>query len=99
MGIRHREARRLARETHKVFRTYTAFPSFSGVGLSFIPGVDWSDNWAFAEQGFPAILVTDTGPFRNPHYHKPTDTPETVDVAKLARVVKGMEAVMRDALR
>jgi hypothetical protein len=92
-------ARRLARDTHKIFRTYTEFPSFSGVGLSLIPGVDWSDNWAFAEQGFPAVLVTDTGPFRNPNYGKASDTAGKVDVDKLARVVKGMEAVMRETLR
>jgi Peptidase family M28 len=92
-------ARALVREAHRAFRGYTAFPSFSGVGLSAIPGIDWSDNWAFAEQGFPAVLVTDTGALRNPHYHKPTDTPATVDIPKLTRVVRGIEGIIRNAVR
>ena len=44
-------------------------------------------------------MITDTAPFRYPHYHEPTDTPDKVDIERLARVVKGMERVMRDAVR
>lgn len=93
------KSRQLARDTQKMFKTYTPLPSGFAVGPSFIPGTDWSDNWAFAQQGFPAVLVTDTGAFRNPHYHKSTDTPDKIDYAKLTRVVKGMEVVMRLTLR
>ena len=45
---------------------------------------------------FQGVMVTDTAPFRYPHYHEPTDTPDKVDTARLARVVKGMERVVRD---
>jgi hypothetical protein len=44
-------------------------------------------------------MVTDTAPFRYPHYHRLTDTPDKVDVESLARVVKGMERIIRDAVR
>jgi len=64
-----------------------------------VPGIDWSDHWAFEQYGFPAMMVTDTAPFRYPHYHRPSDTPDKVDVESLARVVKGMERVIRDAAR
>jgi hypothetical protein len=44
-------------------------------------------------------MITDTAYFRYPYYHQPTDTPDKVDMDKLARVVKGIERVIRDAAR
>lgn len=41
-------------------------------------------------------MVTDTAPFRYPHYHKPTDTTDEVDYARLARVVVGLRDVVVD---
>jgi len=93
------ESRRLLRESIRSFRSHTAFPTIGGVAPGFVPGIDWSDHWAFAEQGFPAIMLTDTALFRYPHYHRPTDTPDKVDMDSLARVVKGIERVLRDAAR
>ena len=46
-----------------------------------------SDHVAFWNAGLPAVQVTDTANFRNPHYHQPTDTPDTVDVDRLAALV------------
>ncbi len=64
-----------------------------------IPGIDWSDHWAFAWQDTPAIMITDTAIFRYPHYHKRSDTPDKLDYERLARVVKGLEHVVRDLAR
>ena len=61
-----------------------------------IPGIGWSDHWAFGQYGFQGVMVTDTAPFRYPHYHEPTDTPDKIDTERLARVVKGMERVLRE---
>jgi hypothetical protein len=44
-------------------------------------------------------MITDTAPFRYPHYHQPSDTPDKVDGESLARVVKGIERVIRDLSR
>jgi hypothetical protein len=92
-------SRPLVRETVRSFRSHTAFPTIGGVAPASLEGIGWSDHWAFAEQGFPAVMITDTALFRYPHYHQPTDTPDKVDVEKLARVVKGIERVIRDAAR
>ena len=46
-----------------------------------------SDHAAFWRRGVPALLVTDTASFRNPHYHRPTDVPATVSYDRLAQVV------------
>jgi Peptidase family M28 len=92
-------SRALAWETIRSFRSHTAFPSIGGVAPAAVPGIDWSDHWAFGQFGVPAMMVTDTAPYRYPHYHRPSDTPDKVDVESLARVVKGMERVIRDAVR
>ena len=92
-------SRALVRKTMRSFRSHTAFPTIGGVAPGFVPGIGWSDHWAFAEHGFQAVMVTDTAPFRYPHYHRPSDTPDKVDAAKVARVVKGMERVIRDLSR
>lgn len=92
-------SRALLQQTMRSFRSHTAFPSIGGVAPSAIPGIAWSDHWAFAEHGFQAVMITDTALFRYPHYHRPSDTPDKVDVEKLARVVKGIERVIRDLVR
>jgi hypothetical protein len=92
-------SRALLQETVRSFRSHTAFPSIGGVAPGFIAGIAWSDHWAFAQCGFQAVMITDTALFRYPHYHRPTDTPDKIDGANLARVVKGIERVIRDLAR
>ena len=41
-------------------------------------------------------MVTDTAPFRFPHYHRRGDTPDKIDFDRSARVVAGLEQVVRD---
>ena len=93
------KSRPVVQDTMRSFRSHTAFPTIGGVSPGFIPGIAWSDHWSFAQYGFQAVMVTDTAPFRYPHYHRPTDTPDKIDYEKLARVVKGMERVIRDLVR
>ena len=56
----------------------------------------WSDHWSFWQQGYPAVMVTDTALLRNPHYHKETDTADTLDYDRLTLAVKGLEGVISD---
>jgi hypothetical protein len=77
------------------FREHTRFPSEGAALPAAIPGVGWSDHWAFWQEGYPALMVTDTAPFRYPHYHTAEDTPDKVDYARLARVVAGLERVIQ----
>jgi len=49
-----------------------------------------SDHSPFWDQGFPALLVTDTSFLRNPNYHLPTDTIETLDFEFMQKVAVGM---------
>lgn len=89
-------SRKLVRSAIRSFRQTTKFPSEGAAVPSAIPGVGWSDHWSFWQAGYPAIMVTDTAPFRNVNYHLPTDTPETLDYDRMARVVHGLaEVAMR----
>ncbi len=47
-----------------------------------------SDHAPFWEKGIPAVMWTDTSEFRNPHYHQPSDTPDTLDYEFMAEVAK-----------
>ena len=58
--------------------------------------MDWSDHWSFWDEGYPALMVTDTAPFRYPYYHTAADTPDKVDFDRLARVVSGLHEMLRD---
>ncbi len=51
-----------------------------------------SDNGNYWLSGFTAVMVTDTSNFRNPHYHRPTDTADTLDFGFMAGVVDALEA-------
>lgn len=55
----------------------------------------WSDHWSFWQQGYPAVMITDTALFRNPHYHQPTDTADTLDFVRLTQAVKGLELALK----
>lgn len=53
-----------------------------------------SDHLAFWQAGIPAVLVTDTADFRNPHYHAATDTADTLDYDRLAAIVAATASVL-----
>ena len=88
-------SRRLVKSVVEAFAAATHFPVESIAGPGFIPGLDLSDHRSFWREGIPAVMVTDTAFFRNPHYHRSSDTPETLDYRSMAEVVKGLEGVIR----
>ena len=85
---------RLLWRARRAFKRRTPFPLQSAAVPDVLPGVGWSDHWAFWQAGYPAMMVTDTAPYRYPWYHTADDTPEKVDYDKLAQVVDGLEAVI-----
>ena len=55
-----------------------------------VPGIDFSDHLNYWKFGFSALMITDTSFFRNKNYHKPTDTMETLDIVRMAKVIDGV---------
>jgi hypothetical protein len=91
-------SRQLVQRVITHFRKQAAFPSEGVAAPAEIPGIDWSDHWSYRQIGAQALMVTDTAPYRYPHYHTAQDTPDKVDYARLARVVAGLEKTLRAML-
>ena len=81
------------------FKRRTSFPLQCAAAPASLPGVGWSDHWAFWEAGYSAVMVTDTAPFRYPWYHTAQDTPDKIDYDRLAHVIDGLEAVIESIAR
>lgn len=87
-------SRALVRQCIGAFRAHAKFPSEGAAVPEIVEEIGWSDQWSFWQFGWPALMVTDTAPFRNPHYHASSDTPETLDYERTARVTEGLVAVV-----
>jgi len=92
-------SRKLVREVVGRFRRLCEFPSEAAALPSGITGVGWSDHWSFWQAGYPALMVTDTAPFRYAHYHTEQDTPDTLDFERMAQVVLGLEKVIEEMIQ
>jgi Zn-dependent M28 family amino/carboxypeptidase len=89
-------SRALVQRCVATFRRATSFPSEGAALPAYIPGVFWSDHWAFWHTGHRAVMVTDTAPFRYSEYHTARDLPDRLDYERMARVVAGVAEVVRD---
>jgi hypothetical protein len=89
-------SRTLLHRVIALFRKHAKIPSEGAALPGFIPGVSWSDQWSFWRHGYPAIMITDTAPFRYPYYHSSSDTPDKLDYDRFTLVVSGMEKVIED---
>lgn len=92
-------SRKLLETVIASFRKNCKFPSEGGAIPKSVPGITWSDQWSFWEEGYPAIMLTDTAPFRYPHYHTAEDTPDKLDFDSLARVVSGIDFIVAELVR
>jgi hypothetical protein len=92
-------SRQFLHQAIAAFRTTTHFPSEAAALPRWVKGASWSDHWSFWQIGVPAIMVTDTAPFRYPYYHSPNDTLDKLDFDKMARVVVGLKHVLQTLAR
>ncbi len=84
------------RRVEEAFVTGTDLPveRLNGPAL-LVSGIDFSDHWSYGRCGYPALMVTDTAFYRNPHYHRFSDLPATLDYRRCAMVVDGLAAAVR----
>jgi Zn-dependent M28 family amino/carboxypeptidase len=59
-----------------------------------LPDVRLSDHSPFWDAGYNALMVTDTSFMRNPHYHQPSDTVDSLDLPFLMAVIDGLEVAL-----
>ncbi len=81
---------RLSWKFRRGFKRAVRFPLFSIVLPESIEEIRLSDNSSFWDQGYEALMLTDTSFLRNPHYHLASDTPDTLDYARMAQVTLGI---------
>jgi len=72
------------------FKAASRFPLFSIALPESVDEIRMSDNSSFWDQGYPALMITDTSFLRNPHYHRSTDEPDTLDYERLAQATIGV---------
>ena len=60
----------------------------------FMPETRFSDHASFWNRNYPAVMLTDTAMFRNPHYHTPRDRSETLDFDFMTNVTKAVVSVL-----
>ena len=89
-------SRKLAGRIDEGFRKASSLPLRTISLPSFVPGVDYSDHRSFWAQGYPAVMFTDTSFYRTPHYHKPSDLPDTLNYGYMAALLDGIKAAMDD---
>lgn len=88
------KSRELTRQCVKTFREKARFPSMGACLPMLVPRTGSSDHWSFRRMGYPALMVTDTAPYRYRHYHKISDNSVNMDFDKMTRVVDGLSDVI-----
>jgi len=81
------------RRVKGLFRGASDLPVVSINAPPALQGIDFSDHASYWRFGMPAMMITDTSFFRNRNYHEAGDTPDTLDYARMAKVVRAVHAV------
>jgi hypothetical protein len=87
---------RLVRQVVRAFRRSEPFPCLGAALPESMSDIGRSDHWPFWQEGYPALMVTDTAPFRYEHYHTAEDTVDKIDFERTARVIRGLASVTAD---
>ncbi len=91
--LANRHSNAVAENLLELAATYV--PEFPVLALKIYMGIEKyfgdllrSDHAPFWEARIPAIMWTDTSEFRNPNYHRTSDTPDTLDYDFLCKVAQ-----------
>jgi Zn-dependent M28 family amino/carboxypeptidase len=85
---------RIMRRVKNAMLGASPLPVYSINAPRTIPGVDFSDHLNYWNEGYNALMITDTAFYRNRNYHTFADTPETLDYQRMAMVVQGVYAAV-----
>jgi Peptidase family M28 len=87
---------RFVRRAKCAFSRGTDLRTFSMIApMSYRPA-RLSDHFSFYRRGIPAVMISDTGPYRSNRYHRSTDTIDGIDFHRMESVVLGMKAMLQD---
>jgi hypothetical protein len=83
-------AGKFTRQFCKKYKSTKLIKTKKFTGPPTLPGIDFSDHLNYWKFGISALMITDTSFYRNKNYHEPTDTMETLDVYRMAKVINGV---------
>jgi Zn-dependent M28 family amino/carboxypeptidase len=83
------------RRVKQAMQSASPLPVYSINAPRIVPGIDLSDHASYWDEGYKAVMITDTAFYRNPNYHTRNDTPDTLDYQRMAHVVQGVYAAVR----
>ncbi|MDP1726342.1 MAG: M28 family peptidase [Bacteroidota bacterium] len=72
------------------FKSSKAIRTKKFTGPPALPGIDFSDHLNYWKFGISALMITDTSFYRNKNYHQSSDTMETLDLKRMAKVIDGV---------
>lgn len=85
-----------------VNRIATSMRKTGGIGVETlamyrrIPGIDFSDHRSFWNEKYLAVIITDTGFYRNPNYHTDNDTVGTLDFNRMNVLLQALVQMAKD---
>jgi len=83
-------SRKRLQELKRAFIASSDFPCESLAAPEWTVVVGLSDHSSFWKEGYPGLMMTDTAFMRNPHYHRASDTADTLDFERFAEVTEGL---------
>lgn len=83
-------SRTLVHQMIEGFRQRARLPSEGIAAPELVRDISRSDQFSFWREGIPAMMITDTANFRNPHYHLSTDTAATLNYSAMAHLADGL---------
>ena len=93
--VANEASRPLLESASRAFVANSSVPLRGAALPEALPGTGWSDHWSFWQAGYPAMMVTDTAPWRYPYYHTAEDTPDKLVFGSFIAVVNGLEGTIQ----
>ncbi len=86
----------LVRRVKKAMIAASDLPVRSINAPRLVPGVDFSDHMNYWDNGYRAVMISDTAFYRNANYHQATDVPDRLDYQRMAKVAQQLRAAVLD---
>jgi hypothetical protein len=92
--VKKPDAGKFANEFSAKFEAAKTIKTVNFTGPEKLKGISYSDHYNYWDLGYSALMITDTSFYRNPNYHKETDTIETLDLKRMSKVIDGVYSAL-----
>ncbi|MBK7748807.1 MAG: M28 family peptidase [Candidatus Obscuribacter sp.] len=92
--VANKKSEPVLNQTIELFKMFSSVPAMGMALDEDVQGVSLSDHRSFWQQDYPAMMITDTAPFRYPFYHHAQDTPDKINMKVYKEAVLGLTATI-----